>query len=802
MSIKTILIPYIANDLNSYVLEVSYKSIRFYTNHGTFVKNNEDYTITSPYSYGELFDEKGISRINYTQNGDVLYLFHPNHPIKMIYRDKDNDWHLEEFEIKNGPWQSVNTTSARLTWLSDEDGNFIKSSLATFSEGDVGKLIRLTITNSSTPSWVADTQYYEGDYVISDNKYYRCAVSGTSGTIKPTHTNGLQTDGGIKWEYMHSGYGIAKITGLVSDTVVSVNIIGEFPEEFKEDPTTYFELSIFGGDCVYPMSGVFYRSRLALLTDTNNIPTVYFSCSDDYNNFNDKDYGEVLDTNAITVLLYSNEYSKSTFLVSSDVLFVGTTAGEFSVDSASSSSAMSPSNITYRQFSNFGSLPIKAQKIGASIIYVSKQGVGLRNILYSFQKDGYESLDISLYGKHLLYSGIKKMIYQELPCKILWIVTNNGDLIGLTYMAEQEVLAYHRHDVGGIVEDITVIPNPENNYEDLWIEVKRGDNYCIEWMDVGFSLDEKDYYFVDSGLSLSRELKTSFNEKIKETSGALSNKEILVYQQNKFYETLEPTGETIREITVHGEKSDITEDCGVSWSISEGDSLIYNFELAEELIGYRISVNQFYTENGVRKVKEILKGRYNSNILNFQVDIIEDNNSISITFNMDVTRDDVILSGLDHLEGKEVKIMVNGAELPNQVVEEGKVKVPYYATDIVVGLPIESVYIPQIMYIQGNNSMGVGDVQRIDHITLMLHKSGGGKVGTDLNYLQDIYFRDNKAIMGEETPLFSGNKTILINSYTSQIEDKGAKVIIENSSVYPMNILAISPKLSTSGKGL
>lgn len=802
-SIKTILIPYKASNLNSYVLEVSYNSIRFYTQQGIMLKNDEVYKIKSPYKFGDLFDEEGISRINYLQNADVLYLFHPNYPIKMVYRDKDNYWHIEDFEFVGGPWGNVNTSSARLSVTRDEAGDFINSNgIGVFSSGDVGKQIRLTITNNTTPHWVAETSYKEGDYVFSDNKYYRCAAGGTSGSVAPTHTNGLQTDGGIMWEYMHSGYGIADIVEFEDDTMVRVVLRGNFPKEFEENSTNYFQFSIFGGQCVYPMCGVFYRGRFAVMADINNIPTVYMSCSDDYNNFSDKEFGEVLDTNAITVNLYSNEYSSSCFLISSDVLFAGTTSGEFVIDSSTAGSPLSPSSVYYKQFSSFGSKAMKPQQVGASILYVSRQGVGLRNIMYSFENDGYESIDISFFSKHLLYSGIKKVVYQELPNKIIWIVTKDGSLVGLTYMAEQKVCAFHRHDLKGEVQDIAVIPNPYNNYEDLWLEVKRGNDYCVEWMDMGLSLDEEKSYFVDSGLSLQREFKTSFSEKVKETSGALKNKDIIVYVQQGFEDIYKPNGNDVREFIVHGEKNDKISDCAVYWLIDNNDNLNYNFELSENLIGFNITVAQFYTLNNKREVKVLLSGQYNSNILNFNTEIIGTQNHIQISFDMNVNKEDVILSGLDHIEGEVVKIMVNGAELPNQTVENGSVKVPYYAKDIVVGLPIESVYIPEIMYIQGNNGMGVGDVQRIDHITLMLYKSGGGKVGTSLDDLENIYFRSNNAKMNEETPLFSGNKTVFINSNFSLVEDKGASIVIYNDSIYPMNILAISPKLSTSGNGL
>lgn len=792
-TITTLLIPYKASDLNSYIVELSYNNIRFYVNHGIRIKDGDIYSIKSPYKYGDLFDSNGLSRIQYIQNGDILYLFHPKYPVKTLYRNSDNEWFIEDFEFKNGPWQHVNTSNSALR-VHNNDGVFtITSNIQTFNEGMVGKLIRLTIENTQVSPWVAKKQYYAGDKVLSDNKYYECSAAGISGDVKPTHTFGTRTDGGIMWEYKHSGYGIAKITEFINNATIKILPLDEFPNELTEESTQYWELSVFGGECVYPMCGAFYRGRFAVMADTNNIPTVYMSCSDDYDNFNDKDYGEVLDTNAITIPLYSNDYATSSFLISSNVLFAGTSSGEFSIDSATTSNPLSPSNVQQRQFSSFGSLPIRPVRVGSNILYVSKQGIGLRNIVYSFEKDGYESLDISLFGKHLLKSGIKQIVYQELPDKIVWIATQDGGLVGLTYMSEQNVVAYHRHDLKGYVQSIAVISNPDDYTEDLWLEINRNGINCIEWQDVGFN--GGDYFYVDSGLSLTREFSRSFDEIIKETSGALANTDIVVGNT-----TYQGNGETVREIRVSGEEnSHGVSSCLLYWFFNQETS--YKFVLAEDLIGFEIEVIHFYTD-GERKGDILVGGVSDSNILNFSATPKGTDNTIQINLYQKIKKEDVYISGLDHLEGKEVKVMVDGAELPNQIVEKGSIKVPYYATNITAGLPIESVFIPQILYITGNNGSGIGDVQRIDHITLMLNNSMGGKVGSDLDNLFEVFFRGSSEKMDNATPLYSGNKTVLINSNTSIIKEKGASVVVYNDSVFPMNILAIAPHLTSSGNGL
>jgi hypothetical protein len=797
-TIKSILIPYKASTQNSYILEISYKSIKFYTGHGIFQKNGEVYMIPSPYEFKDLFDDKGLHRISYVQNGDFLYLFHPEYPVKVIYRNKDNDWFVEDFEFKNGPWQHVNTTPSVVKVTEDTGAIFITSSIETFNSGDVGKLIRLTIENDSVAGWIAEKQYARDEYVMSDGNYYKCIAAGTSGTIKPTHTFGYRSDGGATWEYMHSGYGVAKIVDYVDAKKVKVNLLGEFPEEFKNTGTQYWELSVFGGNCVYPTCGAFYRGRFVVFADTNNIPTVYMSCSDDYNNFADKDFGEVLDNNAITIPLYSNEYTTASFLCAADVLFAGTSGGEFSIDAASSQNPLSPSNVQYKQFSSFGSLPIRPVIVGADVFYVSKQGTQLRNIAYSFERDGYEALDVSLFGKHLLYSGITNIVYQENPDKIIWITTNDGSLVAITYMREEKVFAFSRHDVGGMVEAVTVIPNPENNYEDLWLEVNRNEDRCIEWMDIGLSQDCSNSYFVDSGLSITRDVQ-SVNPKgfIRETTGAWSNKQI-AYGDQKEINTVSTDDDLSQSIDIYDTPK---HDFYISWRETRGLKS-YEFTLDKSLIGTTINVYCINYGSSPARSEVILEGSVDSDKLFFTANVKNDNDTVNISFRGRVNKEDVVLSGLDHLEGKEVLVIVDGAETPRQIVNNGQITVPYDASNVVAGLPIQSTYIPQTLYVPINNGQGVGDVQRIDHVTLMLWNSLGGKVGGSMESLSDILFRTKEDDMDSVSPLYTGNKTILLNTRTSTVKEKGASIVVYNDSAYPMNILAIAPKFSTSGNGL
>ena len=684
--VKPVLIPFVISKDVSFVVEIGFENIRFYAKQGKLMDNDNLYTVKSPYQYIDLYDKNGTCLLQYLQNGDRLYLFHQKYPTKVLSRYGNTNWAITDFEFLNGPWENVNSTSTTISSSESTGVTSLTSSDSVFKANDVGRLIRLTVVDSTVKHWQADMDVSQGTIVISDHKYYKSMGEGKTGNVKPSHSEGIMSDGKILFQYQHPGYGVAKITQYISPTHVKADIEGIMPDEIKSG-TRYWELGVIYSGGEQPICGTFFRNRFCFMINDGGIPKVYLSCSDDYNNFADKDEGDVLATNAITIPVTSDKYNEGRWLSSSNVLFVGTSSGEFYIDSASSSEALAPDNNKIQLISSVGSRAITPVKIGAHILFVTDNGTSLRDIVYSFTQDSYDPIDLSLYGKHLLTSGITGITYQENPDKILWMTVGDGKLIGLTFSSEQTVQAFHQHDLSGNVGALTVIPNPYLNSDDLWLSVERNGVHTIEYIETHFEINKENAFYVDGGLSIKRE----------------------IYEQEDDEDTI---------------KDDKKE------------------------------------------------------------------------------RQEIYLSGLEHLEGKEVVLFVDGSERERQIVKNGTIKAWSDDKYIVAGLPIESSYIPQTLYIQGNNGSGVGDVQRIDHITLMLWKSLGGKVGSSFNDLQDIYFRLTDDKMNESSPLYTGNKKISVSFNTSTIKEKGASLVIYNDSVYPMNILAIAPHFSTSGNGL
>lgn len=332
--------------------------------------------------------------------------------------------------------------------------------------------MRFSIDNDEVNPWSSALTVAQGDIYYSDNKYYRAVNTGKTGTEKPVHTEGVRSDGGVRWEFIHDGTGIVQVTEFLDTMHAKAQIIGNLPDRMQ-DGTLYWEKGVFHKGGYYPKAGAFFRNRLALLANSETGPNVYFSVNGDYNNFADNECREATAETAITVPVINTEYNEGKWLYAGDVLFVGTGDAEFYIDAVSASMAMSSDNVKISQISSVGSKAIRPVGVGAHILFSDRYGLSLRDLAYSYSYDGYDQVDISLLGKHLFQSRIVGLAYQEIPDKILWCLMGDGSMTALTFSAEQEVAALSRHDFGGKVESVAVIPNLETCQDEVWLEISR-----------------------------------------------------------------------------------------------------------------------------------------------------------------------------------------------------------------------------------------------------------------------------------------------------------------------------------------
>src|SRR5690606_2976178 len=135
---------------------------------------------------------------------------------------------------------------------------------------------------------------------------------------------------------------------------------------------------------------------------------------------------------------------------------------------------VAPTTISLRPQSYRGAADYRAEVIGNTALYIQAQGTAIRDLYYTFAEDGYNGADLTLLADHLFHGhAVDSIDFHQTPYSILWAVRDDGALLSCTYLREQEVLGWARHDTGDgdAFEDVCVIP--EGDEDACYVVVRR-----------------------------------------------------------------------------------------------------------------------------------------------------------------------------------------------------------------------------------------------------------------------------------------------------------------------------------------
>lgn len=265
----------------------------------------------------------------------------------------------------------------------------------------------------------------------------------------------------------------------------------------------------------YPRCVSFFEQRLWWAGTPNQPQTLWASKSADFENHttgsNDED--------ALEYTIATDKVNSIEWLSPGDVLTIGTAGGEFITSASTTESAITPTNVRIVRQSTYGSKEVEPIRIADVVLFVQRAGHKVRQMKYSFESDTFQAPDLNLLADHIAINGFKELAYQQEPFSILWTIDSRGDLSGMTYLREQDVIGWHRHKLGGTgslpdgspkIISIDVIPSYSNerSYE-VWMIVERTINGStrkyVEVLTEGIDDTEnkQDAFFIDSGLTYS-----------------------------------------------------------------------------------------------------------------------------------------------------------------------------------------------------------------------------------------------------------------------------------------------------------
>lgn len=588
----------------------AYRCITAHTSVGSFSAGSNWKALGTIGAVAEIvspWDKNDLALLKITQANDIMAVTHPDYPPYEVRRYDHDDWEVVERSIAGGPFQELNTDETITIASSSSSGTVTLTSTSNiFTVDNIGKYLYMEIGNYGS-SWDVGKTVIRGQVLRYASKYYRAVDSGVTGTIPPTHFSGVADDGKMRWEYLHEGSGICKITS-VGTTTATATVIETLPiggvtsAIYRSDNDFYFtpgevinpgmtptfdvktvfdsDHGLNDGDTVkvcftfifagytrdfeavftvkyidsktvefvnwvwdvhnsrerivgdpkieilrsegvnpthkwawqewdetrgYPSCATYFQQRLVFAGTDYGPQTVWASRTDDFVHFLPSGL-QVYDDDALAIPMalsgfYGAQTNRIRHLIPLDRLLTLSSAGAASIGNTLHE-PLTPDNHPVEHVSFYGASELQPLGIGDSILYQQDKGRGLRDLTYNDASMRYGGQDLTVMASHLFEGHtITEWCYQDVPNKTVWCVRDDGVLLGMTYLKEQQVIAWHQHDLTGLVESVCCVSEDTENA--LYLSVNRSGVRHINRLTLPETSAIGDQFYVDSGMTFA-----------------------------------------------------------------------------------------------------------------------------------------------------------------------------------------------------------------------------------------------------------------------------------------------------------
>lgn len=716
------------------------------------------YEIWSPYSIADLTNAvDGTFRLSMVQTGDTVFIAHPNYAPQKLIRFSVNNWAIVPTAITNGPFEDIDPDQTITVYSSATTGGVtLTASANIFGPDMLGTLFLLEQKKvDGYKVWEVNKAVLLNDERRSDSNVYQALNAGTTGTVKPTHREGAKFDGSeataVQWQYLHSGYGIARIDS-VSGTSATATVISQIPSQAVgvANASTKWAKSDWRGINGFPSLTTIFRERLCFARGQK----LWGSVSGDFENFAARDGAETLPDSSFSITFGTGETNAVAWMVPQDSLLIGTRGAEFSISEVTNSEPFGPGNIKAAEESSYGSRQVPPARVGESTLFVQRSGRRMRDMRYSFNTNGYEATDLMVLSDQIATGQIIQLNFALEPSSTIWGCCANGDFLGLAYQLEQDVVGWHPHRIGGgggnkgIVESVQVIPSPDGTHDQVWMQVFRVINGAptryVEYMERDWRMDEQD--IEDAVYSDSASTFSGF------VPGGIA--------------------------TILG---------GITWQPGENGTVTVSgmtLSVGDEN-DYLVIVSP--VDGLEARVKLIAVTSPTTADVTF-VTVIPLSLQSAAANNVSFARD--VITGLGYLEGEEVTLTVEGAAHPRVTVTGGAITLQAPAAKVQVGLPADAEFISMRMEGGSVNGTAQGKIKRIHQVVYRLHESLGGNAGPE-DSTRQFDFRADYMPMDQPPPVFTGDyRQPYDDGYTTE-----GRIRVFCDQPLPFTLIAIYPQV-------
>jgi hypothetical protein len=285
--------------------------------------------------------------------------------------------------------------------------------------------------------------------------------------------------------------------GYIGETTGTTFVDDNIAPDFAITPPNFD--TVFGGTDDYPAAVSYFEQRRCFAGTNNHPQNIWESNSGTESTFS---YSlPTKDTDRIAFRIATQQANTIRHIVPLTQLILLSSSSEIRV-SPVNSDVLTPTTFSAKPQSYVGASNVQPTIINNSLVYCAARGGHVRELGYEWTANSFVTGDLSLRAAHLFDNlTIVDQCYVKAPRSIVWFVSSNGNLLGLTYVPEEQIGAWHHPDTDGFFESITSVA--EGDEDRLYAVIRRTVNgntvRYVERMASRLFATQSDCFFVDAG---------------------------------------------------------------------------------------------------------------------------------------------------------------------------------------------------------------------------------------------------------------------------------------------------------------
>ena len=761
------LIPFEFNITQSYILEFGNLYIRFYKDNGQITESDKTITgITAANPAVVTSNSHGYSNGDHIWISSVVGMTELNGRRFTVANKTTNTFELSGVNSSGYTAYSSGGVANKVYEIATPYTDSQIFDLQFTQSADIMYLVHPShepekLSRTGHTAWtLADVDFQVGPFLDTNTTATTLTTSattvGSGRTLTASASLFASTDVG---RLVKLGDGWGKITAYTSVTVVTWTIT----KAATGSGSITWSLGAWSDTTSFPQTVSFYEQRLVFAGSTDYPQTIWASQSGDYENF---DVDDASASDAFIYTIAANRVNLIRWLSPARDLVVGTAGGEFRVGRPTGE-PLKPDNVTITQQTTYGGHTTQAIQIGNAVMFVQRQKRKVREFAYRFEDDAYAAPDMTLLAEHITEGGIDDVDFAQEPDAIYWAVRNDGTLLGMTYQREEDVIAWHRHILGGRDANCTITVT---DYTNIIVGSK-------------LTLTKSD------GTSVTFTSETSSGSAPSETNGWRPNESNDTTADNIFTAINAHADFTVSNPSANVVTVTETSPNGIGLlTITTSDDV--RLAVTSQTLAKVKSVSTI-SETSENQVWIVVERIVNGSTVKY-VEYLDSTLDMDSGLSGTVTGATTTVTSLEHLEGETVQIVIDDAVYPTQIVSNGAITISltssYSSKAIKVGLGYVSTL--KTMKVEAGASAGTaqGRKKRYNEVLVRLLSTTGATINGD-----QLPFRTSANAMDESITAITGDKRV-----TNLGWDREGQITIQQTQPLPMTILGISGTLVTS----